>query len=36
VPQLIEGLVETPVALSAGDVSVGAEGAAMMVVKEYI
>jgi len=35
-PQFIVGLVETPVALSAGDVSVGAEGAATMVVKEYI
>jgi len=35
-PQLIVGLVETPVALSAGDVNDGAEGAATIVVKENV
>jgi len=34
--QLIVGLVETPVALSAGDVRDGAEGAATIVVKEIV
>jgi len=36
VPQLIVGLVETPVALSAGEVNDGTEGAATMVVKENV